>query len=159
MTGKHVVMSLSNMLLLLQAPICVVGLTCRLDVMELLEKRVKSRFSHRQIFVFPGSGQKDQSNFEARMALLTSLLLISEDDVTAEDAVFVHCWNSQVEDLCKEEAVQNVMRAMFNLDNSERTLRSFLVSDKCKAVQIFRSVCTRRPGRKNLNVNKPQEIS
>uniref|UniRef100_A0A8C2XQM4 Origin recognition complex subunit 4 n=1 Tax=Cyclopterus lumpus TaxID=8103 RepID=A0A8C2XQM4_CYCLU len=32
-----------------QAPIAVVGLTCRLDVLELLEKRVKSRFSHRQI--------------------------------------------------------------------------------------------------------------
>ncbi|XP_045106993.1 origin recognition complex subunit 4-like isoform X2 [Portunus trituberculatus] len=32
-----------------QAPICVLGLSCRLDVLELLEKRVKSRFSHRQI--------------------------------------------------------------------------------------------------------------
>ncbi|KAK3575466.1 hypothetical protein QTP86_026835 [Hemibagrus guttatus] len=32
-----------------QAPVAVVGLTCRLDVLELLEKRVKSRFSHRQI--------------------------------------------------------------------------------------------------------------
>uniref|UniRef100_A0A674C363 Origin recognition complex subunit 4 n=1 Tax=Salmo trutta TaxID=8032 RepID=A0A674C363_SALTR len=32
-----------------QAPIAVIGLTCRLDVLELLEKRVKSRFSHRQI--------------------------------------------------------------------------------------------------------------
>ncbi|KAG7313715.1 hypothetical protein KOW79_000064 [Hemibagrus wyckioides] len=31
-----------------QAPVAVVGLTCRLDVLELLEKCVKSRFSHRQ---------------------------------------------------------------------------------------------------------------
>lgn len=37
-----------------QAPLCVVGLTCRQDVLELLEKRVKSRFSHRQISLFPG---------------------------------------------------------------------------------------------------------
>lgn len=37
-----------------QAPICVLGLTCRNDVLELLEKRVKSRFSHRQISLFPG---------------------------------------------------------------------------------------------------------
>ncbi|XP_031630438.1 origin recognition complex subunit 4 [Contarinia nasturtii] len=35
-----------------QAPICVIGLTRRQDVIELLEKRVKSRFSHRQIFLF-----------------------------------------------------------------------------------------------------------
>jgi hypothetical protein len=31
-----------------------------------------------------------------------------------------------------EEAVQNVMRAVLRLDNSERTLRFFLVSRKCK---------------------------
>jgi len=35
-----------------QTPLCVIGLTCRLDVVELLEKRVKSRFSHRQIHLF-----------------------------------------------------------------------------------------------------------
>lgn len=35
-----------------QAPISVIGLTRRNDVIELLEKRVKSRFSHRQIFLF-----------------------------------------------------------------------------------------------------------
>jgi len=111
-----------------QAPICVVGLTCRLDVMELLEKRVKSRFSHRQIFLFLGSEQKEQRNFEMRMALLKSLLMLSEDDVCVAGSVFVHCWNRQVEDLCMEESVQDVMRMMMNLDNSERTMRSFLVS-------------------------------
>ncbi|KAL5112220.1 Origin recognition complex subunit 4 [Taenia crassiceps] len=34
-------------------PICVIGVTCRLDIMELLEKRVKSRFSHRHLHVIP----------------------------------------------------------------------------------------------------------
>ncbi|XP_021933579.1 origin recognition complex subunit 4 isoform X2 [Zootermopsis nevadensis] len=110
-----------------QAPICVVGLTCRLDVMELLEKRVKSRFSHRQIFIFPDTCQKEQSVFEVRMALLKNLLILSEDDVCVDDAVFSYCWNCHVEDLCTEEPVQNVMRTILNLDNSERTLRSFLL--------------------------------
>ena len=32
--------------------LCVVGLTTRLDAVELLEKRVKSRFSHRHILLF-----------------------------------------------------------------------------------------------------------
>ena len=36
-----------------QNPLCVIGLTCRLDVVELLEKRVKSRYSHRTILTFP----------------------------------------------------------------------------------------------------------
>jgi origin recognition complex subunit 4 len=99
-----------------------------LDVLELLEKRVKSRFSHRQIFLFSGSGQKEQSSFEMRMALLKNLLMLSEDEVCLAAAVFVHCWNSQVEDLCMEEPVRDVMRKMLNMDNSERTVRSFLVS-------------------------------
>ncbi|XP_073991724.1 origin recognition complex subunit 4 isoform X2 [Rhodnius prolixus] len=34
-----------------QAPICVIGLTTRIDITEMLEKRVKSRFSHRQLSV------------------------------------------------------------------------------------------------------------
>jgi origin recognition complex subunit 4 len=38
-----------------QNPIAVLGLTCRLDTMELLEKRVKSRFSHRQIYLYSPS--------------------------------------------------------------------------------------------------------
>lgn len=114
-----------------QAPICVVGLTCRLDVTELLEKRVKSRFSHRQIFLFSERGQKEQSSFEMRMVLVKNLLMLSEDEVCLSAVVFVHCWNSHVDDICTEETVRDVMRKMLNMDSSERTLRSFLVSRRC----------------------------
>ena len=34
------------------SPMCLIGLSCRIDVLDLLEKRVKSRFSHRQIYLF-----------------------------------------------------------------------------------------------------------
>lgn len=34
-----------------KAPVAVIGLTTRVDVTEMLEKRVKSRFSHRYVFV------------------------------------------------------------------------------------------------------------
>lgn len=40
-------------ILILQSPILVLGLTCRLDAVELLEKRVRSRFSHRQLHLLP----------------------------------------------------------------------------------------------------------
>lgn len=43
-----------------QAPICVIGTTRRYDVIELLEKRVKSRFSHRQIFLFTKDGSQSK---------------------------------------------------------------------------------------------------
>ena len=34
-----------------KAPIAVIGLTTKVDVTEMLEKRVKSRFSHRYVYV------------------------------------------------------------------------------------------------------------
>ncbi len=40
------------------APIIVVGLTTELDVVENLEKRVKSRFNHRQVSTFNGDSIK-----------------------------------------------------------------------------------------------------
>ncbi|CAD7014427.1 origin recognition complex subunit 4 [Ceratitis capitata] len=57
-----------------QAPICVIGTTCRLDVIELLEKRVKSRFSHRQIFIFPAA-----NTFEKYLDLFKELLSIPNE--------------------------------------------------------------------------------
>ena len=44
------------------APIIVVGLTTELDVVESLEKRVKSRFNHRQITMFPTDNFKQYFN-------------------------------------------------------------------------------------------------
>ncbi|PSN45324.1 Origin recognition complex subunit 4 [Blattella germanica] len=103
-----------------QAPICVVGLTCRLDVIELLEKRVKSRFSHRQIFLFP------KNNFETRMKLLKKTLSLPNGEHDLDD-VFVHCWNNQMAALCSDKEVKDVMSKLFNMDNSERTFKSFLM--------------------------------
>ncbi|RNA44947.1 origin recognition complex subunit 4 [Brachionus plicatilis] len=34
------------------SPMFMIGATCRIDVLDLLEKRIKSRFSHRQIYLF-----------------------------------------------------------------------------------------------------------
>lgn len=59
-----------------QAPICVIGLTCHLNVVQLLEKRVKSRFSHRQIFLFAG-----EQSFDDRMIAVRNLLTIPKNGV------------------------------------------------------------------------------
>lgn len=60
-----------------QAPICVLGLTCRFDVLELFEKRVKSRFSHRQIFLFPGD-----EKFADRIVVMKDLLMLPTNSVS-----------------------------------------------------------------------------
>ena len=56
------------------APIIVVGLTTELDVVESLEKRVKSRFNHRQITMFP------TDNFKQYFTDVKSLLAVENSD-------------------------------------------------------------------------------
>ncbi|VDH93722.1 origin recognition complex subunit 4 [Mytilus galloprovincialis] len=71
-----------------QAPICVVGVTCRLDVIELLEKRVKSRFSHRQVYFL------NNYSYENFCDICMSYLKIESKPVRCD---FIKEWNKQVE--------------------------------------------------------------
>ncbi|XP_067004384.2 origin recognition complex subunit 4 isoform X1 [Anabrus simplex] len=114
-----------------QAPLCVLGLTCRLDVTELLEKRVKSRFSHRQITLFPQAHAR--SALSKRMELVKRLLSLPSDneDGACEDGcdidlVFSRCWNKHIEELLKDQEVINIIEKHFEIQASERALRSFL---------------------------------
>ncbi|CAN7980338.1 unnamed protein product, partial [Ixodes pacificus] len=56
-----------------QAPVMVVGVTCRLDAIELLEKRVKSRFSHRQLHLF------NEFSFEEYLKIMADHLSLPSD--------------------------------------------------------------------------------
>lgn len=72
-----------------QAPICVLGLSCRLDVVQLLEKRVKSRFSHRQIFLYPNNSNAE---FEQFLEYFKKLLMLSPDGkATAAEVERLEC--------------------------------------------------------------------
>ncbi|XP_015110951.1 origin recognition complex subunit 4 [Diachasma alloeum] len=122
-----------------QAPICVLGITCRLDVIELLEKRVKSRFSHRQIFLFPGEnsgGEQPTTAFDDRLELFKDLLSIPDDEnvnrieETYEDCTidpqFGAMWNDYVENLVNNVTMVNLLKRMYQIDVSERSFRNFL---------------------------------
>lgn len=94
-----------------QAPVAVVGVTCRLvrllnlptlqlvlertpflvfrqDVLELLEKRVKSRFSHRQIHLL------SSPTFPQYLERVRTRLSLPQD---FPDAKFAQDWNGSVE--------------------------------------------------------------
>ncbi|GAB1286319.1 Origin recognition complex subunit 4 [Apodemus speciosus] len=70
-----------------QTPVAVIGLTCRLDVLELLEKRVKSRFSHRQIHVM------NSFDFPQYLKIFKEQLSLPEE---FPDKVFAERWNENV---------------------------------------------------------------
>ncbi|XP_050608161.1 origin recognition complex subunit 4 isoform X2 [Macaca nemestrina] len=71
-----------------QTPIAVIGLTCRLDILELLEKRVKSRFSHRQIHLMNSFG------FPQYVKIFKEQLSLPAE---FPDKLFAEKWNENVQ--------------------------------------------------------------
>ncbi|XP_048237832.1 origin recognition complex subunit 4-like [Haliotis rufescens] len=106
-----------------QTPICVVGVTCRLDVIELLEKRVKSRFSHRQIHLFNTHGFYDFSQ------MCTSYLSLTPGEL---DATVTEPWNTHVQELVSEPSVRDVLQRQFNLNKDVRGLIALLTHPICR---------------------------
>ncbi|KAG7326930.1 hypothetical protein KOW79_010331 [Hemibagrus wyckioides] len=101
-----------------QAPVAVVGLTCRLDVLELLEKRVKSRFSHRQIHLLSSltfRQYRDAFRFE----------LTLQDDFP--DSKFSQEWNLGVSKLCEDKSVDEILQKHYNSCKDFRSLHTLLL--------------------------------
>ncbi|KAG5519955.1 hypothetical protein PMAC_000232 [Pneumocystis sp. 'macacae'] len=84
-----------------KAPIAVIGLTSTLDSVESLEKRVKSRFSHRIIQI------KYPDNIElfikiCRAGLIIDYEFLSEKFLKEKELQFIKEWNRHVDDLFEE---------------------------------------------------------
>ncbi|XP_058810389.1 origin recognition complex subunit 4 [Phymastichus coffea] len=134
-----------------RAPICVIGITCRLDVIELLEKRVKSRFSHRQIFLYPGNiSSLKSSAFENRLELFQDLLSLPLDENISKisqtnkidnmGSKFQTQWNKQIDNLRNNINIVNLLKQMHCSDRSEKKFRNFLaivVSILVTVQQVF----------------------
>lgn len=131
-----------------QAPICVLGLTCRLDVIELLEKRVKSRFSHRQIFLYADGAQTQE--WEDKLELMRTLLslpttavneksrttsyldncemhflkntFVGDADLVQElPKKWIATWNKHIDQVLTNDKVSQAVQEFFNFDNLEPT--------------------------------------
>ncbi|XP_066143844.1 origin recognition complex subunit 4 [Euwallacea fornicatus] len=108
------------------APICVLGLTCRTDVIQLLEKRVKSRFSHRQMFLYPGpSEDSEKSDLEFALERIKWYLQVPEK----EHILGRKEWNNSIEVLVNNKDFQGAVQRLIDLDLNENTLKNILM--KC----------------------------
>ncbi|XP_068716512.1 origin recognition complex subunit 4-like isoform X1 [Montipora foliosa] len=105
-----------------QTPICVVGLTCRLDVVELLEKRVKSRFSHRQIHLF------NSETFEDYLLIVRSVLGLPSN---FKDKQFVKAWNSHITELIEDDKAKAVFKRQYCITKDVRSLHRLLALPVC----------------------------
>ncbi|TLS27774.1 hypothetical protein PpBr36_01012 [Pyricularia pennisetigena] len=92
-----------------KAPIAVIGLTSKVDVVETLEKRVKSRFSHRYVYL---SLPKTLGGY---WDICKQGLLVEPDEVTLAGLsgpstgrkAFSDWWNKQIETLREEPSFRD----------------------------------------------------
>ncbi|XP_067936792.1 origin recognition complex subunit 4-like [Watersipora subatra] len=107
-----------------QTPICVVGLTCRLDTTELLEKRVKSRFSHRYIYL------TDQVAYPELQSLLAFYLKHSESLCRAKGSLATQ-WNKKIDQLLLDPQIKDSLLFRFSISadmNSVKQLAALIIT-------------------------------
>ncbi|XP_074403954.1 origin recognition complex subunit 4 isoform X4 [Zonotrichia albicollis] len=115
-----------------QTPVTVIGLTCRQDILELLEKRVKSRFSHRQIYLL------NSFDFKQYMKIFKKQLSLPAE---FPDESFAQKWNKNVQLLSEDRAVQGVLQSLFQHSKDLRSLHSLLML-ACSAVTVHHPLPT-----------------
>ncbi|KAF4335949.1 origin recognition complex subunit 4 [Fusarium beomiforme] len=95
-----------------KAPIAVIGCTTRLDVVDLLEKRVKSRFSHRYVYLsLPKS-------LPVYWQVCRQGLIVDSDEAEKEGintyleghAEFQQYWGQKIESLYRERSFQDLLQ-------------------------------------------------
>ncbi|XP_054828686.1 origin recognition complex subunit 4 isoform X2 [Eublepharis macularius] len=101
-----------------QTPIAVIGLTCRLDILELMEKRVKSRFSHRQIYLMNSFDFKKYVNFCKEQLSLPPEFA---------EKNFAQKWNKNVQHLFEDKIMQDVLQDQFHYSKDLRSLYMLLM--------------------------------
>ncbi|XP_018422278.1 PREDICTED: origin recognition complex subunit 4 [Nanorana parkeri] len=106
-----------------QTPITVIGLTCRLDVMELLEKRVKSRFSHRQIHLL------NSFSFTEYREMFRELLSLASG---FPDGNFSEQWNTNIQSLQENKTVEDILQKQYNATKDLRSLHMLLLLALCR---------------------------
>ena len=99
------------------APIIVIGVSASLDVIESLEKRVKSRFNHRQLTMLPF--QKLENYMEAVKHYLT----IQDGQCSAQSRTE---WNRNIAKLLKATDVRKTFERIFFLNSTISHLRQYL---------------------------------
>ncbi|XP_057960514.1 origin of replication complex subunit 4 isoform X2 [Malania oleifera] len=95
----------------------VIGISCRLDADQLLEKRVRSRFSHRKLLFLPPSEDDLQR-------LLDHILSLPTDSSLPKD--YAVKFNANIHNLLADERFKEILRTLSNFDSSVSHLLRFL---------------------------------
>jgi len=97
-----------------QNPLCIIGLTSRIDVIELLEKRVKSRFSHNIMMLKPPS-----ETIQLLERFKHSLTISKHCKVKAD---VLKNWNNNIDLLISDVRIENLIKDLFKSSNNNTKL-------------------------------------
>ncbi|KAJ3073539.1 origin recognition complex subunit 4 [Podochytrium sp. JEL0797] len=117
-------------------PVFVIGASQRQDTIELLEKRVKSRFSHRVLFAYPPRDHKQLTT------IVSQALTLSNDTDGLDNEAYLAAFNTHTEKLLASEGYKSVARAivMGTLDVSEMfRIFSYMLISLSKSQPYFSS--------------------
>lgn len=111
---------------------CVIGTTTRYDITELLEKRVSSRFSHRQILLMPNY------DLNERMSLVSFYLLLKKKPPALRKVSqeFINKWDENTETLLNSSKVMGYFRKQLDIEPSLKSLKNVLVI-KVQCIEIY----------------------
>lgn len=108
-----------------KAPIAVIGLTTRFDVAESLEKRVKSRFSHRQVYL------PLAKNFASYKEMTKSCLMLEQSEMKSSKSgttLDLQLWNSLVASaLDTSTIINNHLQSLYNTTKSIPNFQSSFI--------------------------------
>ena len=107
--------------------VAVIGLTTRMDSVNLLEKRVKSRFSGRMLRTASPRELDDWIQI-ARTILLTEFSPPADDEARAQLSSWSEVWSVAVEKFLADENVLAILNDTFSLTKDVRMLSRLLVS-------------------------------
>ncbi|CAH2045956.1 unnamed protein product [Thlaspi arvense] len=95
----------------------VVGISSRLDADQLLEKRVRSRFSHRKILFIPPSREEFDS-------LLEHLLSLPAD--SSFPSGYVSRFNEKIKNITSDTRFKDMLKTFFNANSTVNSLLKFI---------------------------------
>lgn len=114
--------TLLNTIQISTSPMCLIGVTCRIDVLDLLEKRIKSRFSHRQIYLFNDFNLTSYLEM-AKFFLLNNELLTLTPQNTKQNKYLTDYVNNLIEDA----KLIKLFSRQFDYDKSLASLKRILL--------------------------------
>ncbi|CAN4121739.1 unnamed protein product [Withania somnifera] len=100
----------------------VVGVSCRLDVDQLSEKRVRSRFSHRKLLFLPPSQE------DLQKILQHALLLPTESSLPPQ---YIASYNKKLLSTLSDDKFKDIIESFCNSDSTFNHLLKFLFAAVC----------------------------